>query len=261
MVLKIVVYILTVLPNNTIKITLSYKDTRPIVIPTDEDNLIGVDINVKNNLFSTSISEEIDYDRDLFNTYVKFLKKLDKRKENKLNKKLTKQKNKWLVRIGDMLKRKSSELVNLAIENDKNHIVLEDLELMNSGFTRNDEFQGFKYSRLVRLLHLASLKKYIKSIAYKKGIAVIFVQPEYTSQTCRKCGNISKENRKTQEDFVCTSCNYTINADLNASINILDRAQNEDLKFSLLKKNKLGEYEPKNLKQYKIKEIVGDAYA
>ena len=42
----------------------------------------------------------------------------------------------------------------------------------------------------------------------------------YTSQTCSRCGNIDKENRQTQETFVCTKCGVKLNADHNAAINI-----------------------------------------
>jgi putative transposase len=82
---------------------------------------------------------------------------------------------------------------------------LEDLELIGKLSSRNNEFLGFKYSRLIRLLNLNSIKHYLKEIAYKNGIAVTFIQPEYTSQECNKCHNIDKNNRKTQEVFNCTS--------------------------------------------------------
>jgi putative transposase len=52
---------------------------------------------------------------------------------------------------------------------------------------------------------------------------LIIVNPAYTSQTCSSCGNIDRKSRKTQADFECVSCGFEINADLNASINILSR--------------------------------------
>jgi putative transposase len=53
------------------------------------------------------------------------------------------------------------------------------------------------------------------------GGRIIVVPPQYTSQECPLCHNISPDNRKTQEKFKCTSCGYTNNADLVAAINIL----------------------------------------
>ena len=43
----------------------------------DNESFIGVDTNIKHNLFSTSIGKEIDFDRSMFNGYVSFLKKYD----------------------------------------------------------------------------------------------------------------------------------------------------------------------------------------
>ena len=41
-----------------------------------------------------------------------------------------------------------------------------------------------------------------------------------------------KDNRKTQEDFTCISCGFSINADLAASINIVHKAL-PDFNFTL----------------------------
>lgn len=58
-----------------------------------------------------------------------------------------------------------------------------------------------------------------------------FVGPKYTSQTCSCCGNVDKGNREGVS-FKCTVCGYKANADLNASINILNRFHQErQMKF------------------------------
>lgn len=64
-------------------------------------------------------------------------------------------------------------------------------------------------------------------IAYKarlKGIPVVFTDPRNTSRTCSKCGHISKSNRKSQSEFVCQHCKFSLNADFNGAINIASRA-------------------------------------
>ena len=53
--------------------------------------------------------------------------------------------------------------------------------------------------------------------------SLLKVDPKFTSQTCNECGHVSKENRKSQDKFVCTACGHTANADINASKNILAR--------------------------------------
>ena len=47
------------------------------------------------------------------------------------------------------------------------------------------------------------------------------VNPAYTSQTCRQCGYVAKENRKEQSEFKCTACGHADDADVNAALNIL----------------------------------------
>jgi putative transposase len=61
---------------------------------------------------------------------------------------------------------------------------------------------------------------YIDYKAKMKGIAVVHVDPRYTSQQCSKCGFRSKSNRRTQSWFCCKRCSYQLNADLNAAKNI-----------------------------------------
>lgn len=63
-----------------------------------------------------------------------------------------------------------------------------------------------------------------RQLEYKqqwRGGRVIAVAPQNTSRTCRACGHVAKENRKTQAQFKCVECAYSENADLNAAHNIL----------------------------------------
>lgn len=62
-----------------------------------------------------------------------------------------------------------------------------------------------------------------KFIAYKSqlaGVPVVFVNPKNTSRTCNKCGHIAKGNRKSQSEFICQNCGFSIHADLNGAKNI-----------------------------------------
>ena len=53
--------------------------------------------------------------------------------------------------------------------------------------------------------------------------AYIEVDPAYTSQACAFCGHTSRGNRPTQSQFRCLSCEFTANADYQASLNIARR--------------------------------------
>ena len=48
-----------------------------------------------------------------------------------------------------------------------------------------------------------------------------FVNPQYTSQKCPRCSNISSQNRLTQSKFQCKKCKYENNADHVGALNIL----------------------------------------
>lgn len=57
-------------------------------------------------------------------------------------------------------------------------------------------------------------------LKYNYGTELIEVNPRYTSQRCSSCGHTHADNRKNQANFLCVECGLTMNADLNASINI-----------------------------------------
>ena len=63
-----------------------------------------------------------------------------------------------------------------------------------------------------------------RQIGYKlvwQGGIYLEVPAPYTSQTCSMCGEKDKASRQSQEHYVCTSCGYEANADINAAKNIL----------------------------------------
>jgi IS605 OrfB family transposase len=62
-------------------------------------------------------------------------------------------------------------------------------------------------------------REFLTYKANAEGIAVSVVSPKYTSQSCSRCGNIRKVQRRGN-DFHCVSCGYRNHADLNASYNI-----------------------------------------
>ena len=80
-----------------------------------------------------------------------------------------------------------------------------------------------KDSRFAKHILDCSWGTFFDFLEYKTN--VIKVDCAYTSQMCSKCKHTSKENRKTQSLFECTSCGYTENADLQACFNILQRGQ------------------------------------
>lgn len=231
-----------------------------------KDKYYGIDVNVKHNMFVDKDNNIIDYDRDMLNDYVSFLKKCDKKLSDKringekiiLSNKDKKVKDNWNVRIKDMLKVKSNLLVKQAIDLEHNHIVMEDLSMFGKSFGRSEEFEGFKYGRLVKMLNLSNLKNIVGSIANKKGLQFTVVQSCYTSSGC-KCGCIDKRNRVEQENFKCISCGLEANADAHSAGMIEDRLLVDVLRESLLE-CKDGLYKPKSMKRETIKKILQECY-
>ncbi|MFG2793725.1 RNA-guided endonuclease InsQ/TnpB family protein [Streptomyces sp. NPDC048419] len=75
-------------------------------------------------------------------------------------------------------------------------------------------------------LHSWSFHQLGTFVAYKArraGVAVVYVDPAYTSQECSQCHHIDKRNRPAQAVFTCRSCGFVAHADLNSSHNIAAR--------------------------------------
>lgn len=117
-------------------------------------------------------------------------------------------------------------IVNAAYKNGCAVIQLEELEGINNEevFLKNWSYYD--------------LQEKIKYKAEEKGIEVVKINPEYTSQRCSKCGYIDKENRPTQEKFKCLKCGMEALADYNAAKNIAEQDIEKIIKEQLKKQNK-----------------------
>jgi IS605 OrfB family transposase len=70
----------------------------------------------------------------------------------------------------------------------------------------------------------AQLRGFLSYKAALAGVPVILVDPVHTSQACNECGVIDKASRRSQAEFLCTSCGHAAAADVNAARNIRARA-------------------------------------
>ena len=113
-----------------------------------------------------------------------------------------------------------------------NHIVVEDLKNVKK------KSRGKIHKKFMNKLQYWSYKKTLdklERVCNENGICYEKVSPAYTSQKCSKCGSIDKTSR-SGEKYICTACGMKMNADINASINILHR----------------GAYSPSNFKSENI---------
>ena len=229
-------------------------------IPEAGDNVVGIDVNCKHNLFSLSNETTYDYNRKLVNDFCKLSLEVDELKKDKnytigkrKQQKLDTLKMKMLKSEQQLISRMCKELMTDGVS----HIVMEDLD---NGFGRcyikDKDNEDINYNRKVKFLGLNSLKDEVEHIARKYSIALSTVQASYTSKMCPICGCIADENRPTQETFECVECGHTDNADHNASVNIKNRVTVTVLREQLLKQLDNGAYEPRKLKREKVKDVL-----
>lgn len=230
-------------------------------IPEAGDNVVGVDVNVKHNLFTLSNGMTVDYDRKLVADYCRFALETDRLKERDKNYHIGRRRQ---IKM-DTLKRKmvKSEQESIAIlckslqAQGVNHIVMEDLDNgFGKCYVKDKENDDINFNRKVRFLGLSSLKQEVEHIARKYDIAVSTVQASYTSKMCPICGCIEDENRPNQETFECIECGHKDNADFNAAKNIRNRVLVTVLRESLLKQLDNCAFEPRKLKREKVKEVL-----
>lgn len=108
-------------------------------------------------------------------------------------------------RVVDMARERFG--VQIALEN------LSDMSRLGSYSVENRRFSEWSYGRL---------RDAIARKAEPYGISVVTVKPEYTSQTCSRCG--ADDTSRSGVHFECNDCKYEQHADANAAVNIAKRA-------------------------------------
>lgn len=161
---------------------------------------LGVDIGYK-KLLVTSNGQIIG--KDLETTYNKIANK--KRGSKNYKQSLLQRDNELNMYVNQL------DLSNVK------ELVIEDLKNVKHKSKLSRKFNN----KLQYWSYLKGINK-LEKICEENGILLTKVPPAYTSQTCSKCGAVDKKSR-IGEKFLCTTCNYEIDADLNASVNILHR--------------------------------------
>jgi IS605 OrfB family transposase len=168
-----------------------------------EGNNIGLDTGYK-KLIATSNGKT--HGSDMVNIYEKIS---SKRQGSKAFKRSLKERDNKINQIVNQFVNDNKDLKTLIVED------LVNVKHKSKGKIRkefNNKLQRWSYPKL-----LTALERHSEA----EGFELKKVNPAYTSQTCSRCGVIKKENRKG-ESYSC-SCGLEMDADLNASINILRR--------------------------------------
>jgi IS605 OrfB family transposase len=226
------------------------------------NNIIGIDVNQKHNLFTLSDGKTFDYNRVLFSSLCKELNKTDILKSQNNEYLLGKKRDRKISSTRNVIKHSMEEIIvetcKYLKENGYDHVVFENLTGFNT--KTNATSNEINYNRIVRELHLSSLKDTFKRISAKYGISVSLVHSEYTSKMCSLCGCIHNDNRKEQESFCCVNCGHTDNADLNAAKNIKNRVMSTVLTNLLKQDAYLKTFTPKPLKRFNVKQSLINAF-
>lgn len=242
---------------NNIDIALTYEDDKEYFKPLTKDSLInkeqlcGIDLNVASNFCTIAFHDSeiaIDYNRKYIDEVVNKLKSFEGKGFKQLTQNEQRKFNKLLLGVEFHFKSLISKILNDLINKGITDIVLEDLNLSQckASFIK-DETLNIKYSKLIRLLRLSSVKDWFKEQANNKGIRVHLTTPSYTSKTCSNCKCVEHTVRQGRS-FNCSFCGHIDDADKNACKNIRNRIFEEVLRFDFhdLKK---GQYVPKKMKR------------
>ena len=238
-----------------------------LYIEPNDENTLGLDVNLKHNLLADSKG----------NFYDEILKQNNKNNlVNNINeivllqsKPILDRAEKEIYRYKKLLRANESLIktyLSGLIKNWKaegiNHLVMEDLNFLDDKSYYEHAGVKIKYSRLARLLRLSQIKLWVSQMAEKQGLFTHLVNPAYTSQECSKCHLISPLNRINQETFKCINknCNHEMNADNNAALCITNRKLNKKLSVKLNDDNVYRCSKPKSIYYKIVKKLIDDFY-
>lgn len=112
-------------------------------------------------------------------------------------------------RIQSYFKNEICRILNKLAKKNVGVFVVEQLDFRASGLSR-------KMNRLIGRTYRSIVKVKLARLEEQFGIQIVSVNPAYTSQECSRCHYVSKNNRKSQKQFICLHCYLHCNADVNA---------------------------------------------
>ena len=211
-------------------ISMNIQDGKEETFGTNNGKSIGIDVGVKVFAYTSDgvAIKHIPLKKEIANV-IKAQKVLSRRTKGGSNRakakailakkhlKLKNKRNDFIHKVtNDLAKNKQVKVENLMIKN---------MSKKAKGSIDNPNMRSSAKSGLNRSILQQSWGKFFELLEYKlkrNGGELIKVDPKFTSQKCSCCGHISKESRKSQSSFICIECGNTLNADYNASLNILN---------------------------------------
>lgn len=175
--------------------------------------VVGVDVG-ENNLAAISLGKvfgggRLRHERD---RYLALRRRLQSNGSQSAKRKLRQVSGKEARRVKHINHETSKAIVAAAVAAGARKIVLEDLTHIRARIKAG--------KRMRARLHRWAWRQLQTFIEYKAkacGIAVEYVEPAYTSQTCSSCGGLGK---RSKHRFECPHCGLRAHSDLNASRNL-----------------------------------------
>ena len=187
------------------------------------EKVIGVDLGIK-TLAVTSDGVFYENPKTLYKAE-KRLKRLDRRLSRKQKGSKNREKAKLIrAKAYQKVARIRNHVLNeitTELAKSKQILVLEDLNV--AGMQKNHH--------LARSISDASWSMFRSMLEYKchwYGSELVIVNPAYTSQTCSNCGAIKSDLTLEDRTYKC-ECGLEIDRDLNAAINIKNRAKHAQI--------------------------------
>lgn len=132
-------------------------------------------------------------------------------------------------RIKSYFKNEIGRILNKLAKKNVGIFVVEKLDFRAAGLSK-------RMNRLIGRTYRSVVKAKLTRLEEQYGIQIVAVNPAYTSQECSRCHHVSKDNRKTQKDFVCRHCHYSCNADVNAG-RVINQRRSLMLEFPVYSKH------------------------
>jgi putative transposase len=175
--------------------------------------VMGVDVG-ENNLAATSTGKvfgggELRHRRD---RYLALRRRLQSNGSQSAKQKLRQVSGKERRRVTHVNHETSKAIVEEAKRMGAAKIVMEDLTDIRRRIRSGKRMRARLHRWAFR-----QLQDFVEYKAKAAGIAVEYVNPAYTSQTCSACG---ARGRRHQHRFVCDHCGLRAHSDLNASRNL-----------------------------------------
>jgi putative transposase len=205
----------------------------PLPKPVKEKDVIGIDVGIKrltqcsNGAYRKNLRNKLQPYYDRIKELQQELSSLYEERKRFLQKKLKKKRVKVVptCRMKEAKRRLAKAWLVLT---RRRTWLLHQLSNRLLSFCKALAVEGLKVKKMLQSKQKnlnraiaescwSTLRSMLQYKAKLRSKIVIEVPPQYSSQTCNKCGMVSIRNRLTQAEFKCVKCGYEANADFNAS--------------------------------------------